>query len=63
MSFAAQEQLAESNVAHDVQYGGGAKIMQLDRRTPGARGGMGGLKTHRLLADLGLGIPAPPEMG
>ena len=30
MSFAAQEQLAEGNIARDMQYGGGSKIMQLE---------------------------------
>ena len=30
MSFAAQEQLAEGNVARNVQYGGRGKIMQLE---------------------------------
>ena len=30
MSFAAQEQLGEGNIARDVQYGGGSKIMQLE---------------------------------
>ena len=30
MSFAAQEQLAEGNVARNMQYGGGGKIMQLE---------------------------------
>ena len=30
MSFTAQEQLAEGNVARNVQYGGRGKIMQLE---------------------------------
>ena len=30
MSFAAQKQLAEGDLASDVQYGGGNKVMQLE---------------------------------
>ena len=30
MSFTAQEQLAEGNIARNVQCGGGGKIMQLE---------------------------------
>ena len=30
MSFVAQKQLAKGNVACDVQYGGGSKVMQLE---------------------------------
>ena len=30
MSFTAQEQLIEGNIARDMQYGGGGKVMQLE---------------------------------